>query len=127
MALGASYGVTNNNDVAFVLNGFHGTRMDGSIKQQAPASNGWSVQWHPAFDFAVPETLIHPAGDMTTEIIFAKQFCLLCAAEIQQIFFKHFLSGVAKQLDRIDQGQSQIPGAVELKALSREARKQKDG
>ena len=135
LALGDSYGVTNDNDVAFVLIGFQGTRMDRSIKRQAPATNAWSVQWHPAFDFAPPETLIRPAGDMTASIIFAEQFCLLCAVEIQhaaamvtsltQPFFKHFLAGVAKQLDRVDQGQSKIPDAVELKALSREARQKK--
>ncbi|THC91810.1 hypothetical protein EYZ11_008725 [Aspergillus tanneri] len=135
LALCDSYNVTYENDVAFVLNGFQATGMNGAIKQEAPATNAWSVQWHPASDFAPPWTLIRPAGDMTAGIIFAEQFCLLCAVEIQQVaatvtslaqpFFKHFLAGVANQLDRVDQGQAKVPDSVELKALGREARLRK--
>lgn len=132
LALGESYGVSNENELAFVLKGFRGTRMDGSIKQKVPALNAWSIQWHPAFDFTPPETLIHPARDMTSSIVLMKQFGLLCELEIQiaaatvtsiaQPFFKHFLSAVAKDMDLLDQGQIKIPNAVELKSLSREAR-----
>lgn len=69
---------------------------------------------------------------MADTIIFAEEYGLLCAVEVQheaatvtslaQPFFKHFL---ATQLDQVDQGQSKIPDAVELKALSREAQQNK--
>ena len=131
LALGDSYGVSGDNELAFVLNGFQGTRMNASIKQQAPTLNAWSTQWHPAFDFAPPETLIHPTGDMTTSFILLEQFSLLCEVEIQeaaatvtslaQPFFKHFLAGVAQHLEQ----PSKIPDAAELKSLSREARLEK--
>ncbi|KAI5468189.1 putative polyketide synthase [Mariannaea sp. PMI_226] len=131
-ALGDSFGVTSDGEVAFVMNGFRGTRIDGSIKERTPESSAWSVQWHPSFPFTSPEQLIRPASDMTASCLFAEQFGLLCAVEIHHVaatvtsiaqpFFNHFLAGVAKQLDRVDQGDSKVPGAVELKALNHEAR-----
>ncbi|KAM0343561.1 hypothetical protein ACHAPU_008456 [Fusarium lateritium] len=134
-ALGDSFGVTDDNQVAFVLNGFRGTRMDGSIKASVPDSRAWSVQWHPAFDFAPPQSLIRPTGDMTTSCVLVEQFGLLCAAEIHQVaatvtsvaqpFFKHFLAGVAKQLSSASQGTSTAPGASQLVALEGDARLEK--
>lgn len=131
VALGDSYGVSNDDDLSFVLNGFHGTRMNGSIKQERPELNAWSTQWHPSFDFAPPETLIRPTGYMTSSFMLLEQFSLLCEVEIQEVaatvtflaqpFFKHFLAGVAKHLDQ----PSKITGAEELKSFDREARLKK--
>ena len=128
LAMGNSHGVSDDDDLAFVLNGFHGTRVDGWIKKQAPTLNAWSTQWHPAFDFAPPEFLIHPTRDMTSSFRLLEQFSLLCEVEIQEVaatveslaqpFFKHFLNGVAQHLEQ----PSKIPDAAELKSLQREAR-----
>jgi len=134
-ALGDSIGVTNNNQVAFILNGFRGARMDGSMKASTPESRAWSVQWHPAFDFAPPENLIRPSGDITSSCELVEQVGLLCAAEIHekaasvtsiaQPYFKHYLAGVAKQLDTAKQGSSKTPEAAELVKLDRDARLEK--
>lgn len=128
LALGDSHGVSNDNELAFVLNGFQGTRMDGSIKQQAPALNAWSTQWHPAFDFAPPETLIRPPRDLTSSFLLLERVSLLCEVEILEVaatvtslaepFFKRFLAGVAQHLDR----PSKVPDAAALKSLSQQAR-----
>ena len=133
--VGHSYGVVDGKGVAFVLNGFQSTRMEASFTQQAPELKFMSIQWHPAFDFAPAETLMRPARDVTADIKFAEQFGLLCAAEIHdeaakvtslaQSFFQHFLNGVAKHMEQVDQGLSEIPDAAVLKALSREARLEK--
>ncbi|KAH8660627.1 putative polyketide synthase [Xylariales sp. PMI_506] len=133
-SVGHSYGVIDSGQLAFVLNGFESVRMETSFAQQAPELKYMSIQWHPAFDFAPAETLIRPARDATEDIKFLEQFGLLCAAEIQdevasvaslaQPFFQHFLDGVARHMEQVKQGLSQIPDAASLQALSREARLQ---
>ncbi|KAL4906190.1 hypothetical protein BDW74DRAFT_139610 [Aspergillus multicolor] len=135
-AEGDSYGLTADDQVAFVLNGFHASRMGGSFRQEPPRTNAWSVQWHPAIDLAPLDTLIRPTGEMTDSVALAEQVCLLCAMEIDETassipeaslakpFFKNYLDGVRKQLQLIDQGLSKTPGAQDLKKLasSRDAR-----
>ncbi|ETS86321.1 hypothetical protein PFICI_00149 [Pestalotiopsis fici W106-1] len=135
MNFGSSYGVVNGDNIAYVLNGFEATRMDGASARQADELKAWSVQWHPAFDFAAPETLLRPARDVTADSKFVEQYSLMCSVEVHyeaatvtslaQPFFKHYLAGIAKQMDQVDQGLSMVPDAKELKALSREARQQK--
>ncbi|KAK3936080.1 hypothetical protein QBC46DRAFT_420398 [Diplogelasinospora grovesii] len=136
-AVGSSYGlVGDEGEVAFVLNGFQTSRMEGSsFTQSAPELKYMSIQWHPAFDFVAPGTLMRPSGDVTADIIFREQYGLLAAAEVHHVaatvkslaqpYFKHFLAGVAKHMDQVDQGLSKIPDAAELKALGREARRAK--
>ncbi|RDL36343.1 Uncharacterized protein BP5553_05695 [Venustampulla echinocandica] len=135
LTVGESFGVGDDNDVVFVLNGFQSARMEGSLTQQASELKAWSIQWHPAFNLAPPDTLLRPTLGATADIKFAEQYGLMCAVEVHheaatvtslaQPFFKHFLAGVAKHMDQVDQGQSKIPDAVELKALSRDARREK--
>ncbi|RDW86492.1 type I polyketide synthase [Aspergillus mulundensis] len=138
-AEGDSYGLTAESQVAFVLNGFHASRMGGSFRQEPPKTNAWSVQWHPAIDLATLDTLIRPTGEMTDSVALAEQVCLLCAMEIDETaasipvaslakpFLKNYLDGIRKQLELIDQGLSKVPGALELKTLgtNRETRLRK--
>ncbi|KAI0124129.1 putative polyketide synthase [Xylariales sp. AK1849] len=135
-AVGDSYGVVGSSQqVAFLLKGFQAAMMESALSQATPELKSMSIQWHPALDFAAPETLMRPTRDVTTDITFAEQFGLLCAAEIHeeaatvtslaQPFFQHFLDGVANHMDQVDQGLSNIPDAQNLKALGREARREK--
>ncbi|KAH6649117.1 acyl transferase domain-containing protein [Truncatella angustata] len=134
--VGDSYGiVSGDGKVAFLLKGFQVATMESALSHAAPELKSMSLQWHPAIDFTSPETLMRPSRDVTADIMFAEQFGLLCAAEIHeeattvtslaQPFFKHFLDGVAKHMDQVDKGLSNIPDAQDLKALSRAARREK--
>lgn len=130
-AVGSAYGlVGDKGNVAFVLNGFQTSTMEGgSFTQSAPELKYMSIQWHPAIDFVALETLMRPSRDVTDHIILAEQYGLLAAAEVYHVaatveslaqpYFTHFLAGVTKHMDQVDQGLSKIPKATELKALSR--------
>ncbi|KAL4874704.1 hypothetical protein BJY04DRAFT_233401 [Aspergillus karnatakaensis] len=133
IALGDAYGLTSDNQVAFVLNGFHGSRMSGAFKQEPPNTNAWSVQWHPVLDLADPKTLIHPIADLTNPMILMEQACFLSAFEINEVaetleniaqpHFKHYLAGVKKQVEQTDRGRGVVvPHIAELKALDRASR-----
>lgn len=129
-----AYGVVGNavDEVAFLLKGFQATMMESAMSQDAPDLRSMSPEWHPGFEFTALETLMRPAHDVTADIIVFEQFGLLCAAEIAEVtatveslaqpWFKNFLNGVAKHMEQVDQGLSNIPDAQALKALSRQAR-----
>jgi acyl transferase domain-containing protein len=135
-AVGSSYGLVDAHDkseIAFVLNGFQTSRLEGGdFTQSAPELRYMSIQWHPAIGFADPSTLIRPSRDATADIILSEQYGLLAAVEIHQVaasveslaqpYFKHFLDGITKHMGQVDNGLSKIPNAAELKGLTQEAR-----
>ena len=130
-ALGDSYGVVDG-DIGFVMHGFKGTKMEGSLGQQAPEQTALSIQWHPAVDFAPVHTLIRPTRDATAEIQFVERFAVMVTVEIScelpnvtslaQPHFHHFVAGIGKSVDAIDRGESMVSDAAAIKAMTREAR-----
>ncbi|KAK6827594.1 hypothetical protein PG987_010935 [Apiospora arundinis] len=134
--VGSSYGTSvESGKVSFLLKGFEASLLESASSRKARELKYMSLQWHPAIDFAAPESLMRPTRDVTADITFSEQFGLLCAAEIHeeaatvpslaQPWFRNFLDGVAKHMDQVDQGLSNIPDAQALKALSREVRKER--
>ncbi|KAK8110195.1 Nonribosomal peptide synthetase 14 [Apiospora kogelbergensis] len=134
--VGSSYGISaESGQVTFLLKGFEASLLESASSHKARELKYMSLQWHPAINFAAPETLMRPTRDVTADITFSEQFGLLCAAEIHdeaatvtslaQPWFRNFLDGVAKHMEQVDHGLSNIPEAQALKGLSREARQER--
>ncbi|KAK5657863.1 hypothetical protein OQA88_2411 [Cercophora sp. LCS_1] len=135
--VGDAYGLADNGngEVAFILKGFQATMMESALSADTPALKSMSLEWHPVIEFAPLNTLMRPSYDSTADIIFFEQFGLLCAAEIHEVaatvdtlaqpWFQHFLDGVAKHMNQVDQGLSNIPSGQDLKSLGRQARLEK--
>lgn len=130
-AIGESFGVVND-EVAFVLKGFRGTKLQVLEGDKTADQSTMSVQWHPAIDFTPVEKLLRPVKDNTHHVKFVERFGLLVACEIwneasgiasyAQPYFKHYLDGIQKQMDEVDQGRSFVPDAAVIKAMPREER-----
>ena len=119
-------------EVAFVLKGFRGTKMQASAGDETADQSTIFIQWHPAIDFTPVEKLMRPVKDITHDMKFVERFGLLVACEIwhetlgiasyAQPYFKHYLDGIQKQIDEVDQGRSFVPDAAVIKAMTRDER-----
>lgn len=131
-ALADSYGVADG-EVAFVLQGFRGTRMESLTGSESSDQPILTFQWHPEIASAAVENLIRPTRPTPDLVKSVERFGALIACEIwheastidsyAQPYFSHYIKGIQEQMDEIEAGKSFVPDAGEIKAMTREERR----